>query len=60
MKNKKRSEFELCSHEVYLEGEIGVLYELTYALIDRGDGTRCGWCDKKNLVEEHLNNHERN
>ena len=41
-----------------LDGEVGMMYKTTYALIDRGDGVRCGWCGKKNPTEKHLKQHE--
>jgi len=29
-------------------------YTTTYAMIDRGDGLRCAWCDKRNPTNKHL------
>ena len=51
--------------KMLLENEANMLYPMyktSYAFIDRGDGVRCGWCEKpvKNIknVDKHLKKHE--
>gem|GEM_PF-3896737 len=46
--------------EVFVEGNNGLGYKATYSLINRGDGIRCAWCEKRNPTEKHLKNHECN
>lgn len=44
-------------------GEVGDMWQTTYALINYGDGSRCGWCKKlvseigEAFIDEHLDHH---
>lgn len=45
------------------KGEVGDMWQASYALIDRGDGVRCAWCEKKvdeigeAFIDEHIDAH---
>jgi len=43
------------------DGEVGMMWQVNYSLVDRGDGKRCAWCDKKvNKIKDldtHLEKH---
>ena len=39
------------------KGETGKVWEVSYSLIDYGDGIRCAWCKRKNPSVFHLRFH---